>query len=203
MKRLIEFIKTTAIGGLIVIVPITFLILVFTQVLNIVAGLTNTIAGFLPFDPPVNAAAILAVAIFGVVLICFLTGLILQTGPGNALRNWLSRNIAERLPMYGMLRNLTQRFVGMEGTQFALAEINLYGSEARLLGFIVETLPDDRYAVFVPQAPIATIGHIYVLPKSNVHQLNASMADAVNAITQWGVGTDKLYPPKKPDLPKN
>jgi uncharacterized membrane protein len=193
MKRLIEFIKTAAIGGLVVIVPVAILAIVLAQVLSTVVGLTKGVADFLPFGELTNTAMILAIAVFGTVLICFVTGLLLQTGPGDALRNWLGRNIAERLPMYGMLRNLTQRFVGVEGTQFAVCEVDLYGSGARPLGFIVESLPGDRYAVFVPHAPIATIGQIYVLPDADVHMLDASMADAANAITQWGVGTAKLY----------
>jgi uncharacterized membrane protein len=193
VKGFVEFIKTTAIGGLVVIIPLTVIVVVLGQLLSTVIGLGDQLAQYLPFDALANATVLLVFAIIGVVLLCFLTGLLLQTRPGQAMKSWLGKNIAERIPMYGLIKNLTQRLVGMEGTQLTPAEIDLYGSDARVLGFIVESLPGDRYSVFVPNAPVVTIGQLYVLPRAAVHPLDASMADTVNAITQWGVGTEKLY----------
>ena len=150
-------------------------------------------ARYLPFDSLASNTVVLLVAVGGIVLICFLTGLLLRTRVGDSAKKWFEGWISERIPMYGLLRNLTQRLVGIEGTEMAPAEIDLYGTASRVIGFIVEELPDNRYSVFVPQAPIATIGQIYVLPKENVQRLDASMADAANAITQWGVGAELLY----------
>jgi uncharacterized membrane protein len=193
MKDLVDFIKTAAIGGLIVIIPLTVILLVLAQLLSVVVEVTSLAAEYLPFDSVASNTVVLLFAVGGIVGICFLTGLLLRTRIGDSAKNWFEGWISERIPMYGLLRNLTQRLVGIEGTEMAPAEINLYGTASRVIGFIVEELPDNRYAVFVPQAPVATMGQIYVLPKANVQRLDASMAEAANAITQWGVGTELLY----------
>ncbi len=193
MSKLVEFVKTTAIGGLVVIVPFAVLIFALNQVLQTLIALTGSAANALPFATLADTKMVLVVAVVGVIALCFVTGLLLRTRVGAAVKKWLERNIAERIPMYAMIRSLTQRFAGIKGVEFAPAEIDLYGSSARVLGFVVETLPNDHCSVFVPVAPAVTIGQIYILPQTNVHPLDAPVSEVVNSITQWGVGAKRLY----------
>jgi len=72
--------------------------------------------------------------------------------------------------------------------------VDLYGSSARALGFLIEQLPDGRCAVYIPHAPVATIGNIYVVDLGAIRTLGASVTDTVSAISQWGVDTRLLYP---------
>jgi uncharacterized membrane protein len=132
-------------------------------------------------------------SILGVIAICFLTGLLLLTGLGDKLLNEANSALANKIPMYGMIRTLTQRLTGTEGLSFAAAEVDLYGTDVRALGFIIEELPEDRLSVFVPLAPTVTVGQLYVLPRSCVTQLNKPPAEAANVITQWGIGSSELY----------
>jgi uncharacterized membrane protein len=193
MKRIIEFGKTTVIGGLVVIVPVTILILVLNNLLTVLVDLAGTAAEKTAFDVLTQTSVVIGTSVAIIVAICFVTGLILRTGTGHAMRQWIEKNIAERMPLYATLKNLTQRFVGVEGTQFTPAEIDIHGSAARVLGFVVESLPGDRYTVFVPHAPLATVGQIYILPRAQVEPLDAPLSDMVNSIAQWGLGSNRLY----------
>ena len=71
--------------------------------------------------------------------------------------------------------------------------MDLYGSPSRLLGLIVEVLPDDRIVVFIPVAPTPTVGQIHILPPERVKKLDATLGSVINSLTQWGVGTEKIY----------
>lgn len=44
----------------------------------------------------------------------------------------------------------------------------------------------------LPRLP-ATVGQLHLLPRDRVNVLDASLGNFVNSISQWGVGTDKLY----------
>jgi uncharacterized membrane protein len=98
--------------------------------------------------------------------------------------------------MYRALSNLTKAFVGEEGQQFQPVEIDLFASDVRALGFVVEELPDGRRAVFVPSAPVATVGNVYLVPASSLRPIPASVRDMTSVITQWGVEASRLveYP---------
>lgn len=196
MKRIFEFIKTTAIGGLLVIVPIAIILFVVGELFLGLTVVAREVVGWLGVGVD-DAIVMFAIAALVLVLLCFLTGLLVQTRLGSAVKGWLSRHVARRIPMYNAISSLTKRFAGVEGLQFAPIEVELFGSGARALGFLIEALPDDRSAVFVPSAPVATVGNIYIVNNDRVFPVDASVTDTVTVITQWGVDARDLYEGRK------
>ncbi len=195
MKRIIDFIKTTAIGGLLVIIPLTVVLFVLAQLFLGLYEISTAVLESFPIGTN-DAVTIFLLTALSLVGLCFLTGLAVQTRLGMALRDWFARKVAPRIPMYGALSNLTKRFVGVDGSEFSPVEVDLYGSDVMTLAFLVENLPDERCAVFVPMSPVTTIGNIFIVPASRVHSIDASIGDAVSVITQWGVDAKTLYEKK-------
>jgi len=193
MKIILEFLKTTVVGGLLVIIPLMILYFIFGELVDLLVQLTEPITKELPFTALVNVIIATLIAIAATVMFCFLTGLLVRTSWGGAIKNWIENKFLSRMPLYTMIKNLTGRFVGRTGEQFAPAEIDLYGSDSRLLGLIVEALPDGRLAVFIPSAPAATVGLVHILPQERVQKLEVPLGSVVNSITQWGVGTSAIY----------
>ena len=111
----------------------------------------------------------------------------------------MARNVAKRVPMYNAIASLTQRFAGIDGRDFVPVEVDIYGSGARAVGFLVETLPDDRCAVFIPTAPVATVGNLYLVPNDRVNRIGGTATDTLSVITQWGVEAGKLFRRKTAD----
>lgn len=192
MNRIFDFVKTTAIGGLLVIVPIAIILFVLIELFYGLYALAEEVTATLGIAVD-DAIIMVGIALIALIGLCFVTGLVLQTRVGGALRNWLSRNIGRRIPMFHAIANITRRFAGIQGTRFAPVEIDLYDSGTRAIGFLVETLPHDRCTVFVPSAPVATVGNIYVVAKHKVTPIEASIADTITVITQWGVDAGDLY----------
>ncbi len=192
MSRFINFLKTTALGGLLVIVPIAIVLFVLGQLLLALLSVVNEILAWLGIGID-DALFMSALALLALVGLCFVTGLVVRTRAGDALKGWFGRNVAKRIPMYGAIANLTRRFAGIDGEQFAPVEIDLYDSGTRSMGFLVESLPDGRCAVFVPTAPMATVGNLFILAKDKVRRIDASVTDTVSVITQWGVDVAQLY----------
>jgi uncharacterized membrane protein len=193
MKIILEFLKTTVVGGLLVVIPLMILYFIFGELVDLLVQLTGPITKELPFTALVNVIIATLIAIAVAVMICFLTGLLVRTRWGGAIKNWVENKFLSRMPLYTMIKNLTRRFVGGAGEQFAPAEIDLYGSDSRLLGLIVEVLPDGRVAVFIPFAPAATVGQVHILPQERVQKLEVPLGSVVNSITQWGVGTSEIF----------
>jgi uncharacterized membrane protein len=102
--------------------------------------------------------------------------------------------ILQRLPGYRMIRNLTHRFTGVDGTEFTPALVDLHGSGTRSPAFIVEEHEDGGYTVFMPLAPVPTIGQVHFVPRDRVTRIEAPFGEAVNTFMQWGVGSRKLFP---------
>jgi len=193
MKKLIEFIKITAVGGLVVIVPIAIVTIVIGDTFKQLIAVTKPLTEHMPFGPLTNSIiAVLAVA-FLVITIFFLAGLLLNTFWGKILKKWFEIKIFERIPMYSTLRGLTQRFVGIESAEFPVVEVDLYGTESRVLGIVVEKIPDGRLVVFIPISPLVTVGQLNIVPDSCVRKLDASLADMTKCISQIGLEAGKLF----------
>jgi len=188
MKALVGFLKTTLIGGLLIVVPIYLTVLLLAKALGGMVALLGPIVALLP-EGVHHFRQIVAIAL--VVLVCFMLGLIARTGLGRRAIEIFERRVLERMPGFAMLRSVVRRVSGSsDDTQFqpVLVEIE----EALTPAFIVEELDDDRFVVLVPSVPTPAAGSLYILPRQRVHWVDAPVTEAVAVITRWGAGTSRL-----------
>lgn len=193
MKNLITFFKTTVIGGLVVILPLAIIVFVAGDTVNSLIVITKPMTQDLPFGPFVNALIALVIVIAGIIAICFSAGFLLSTLWGGAIKNWLEKKFFERIPMYTTLRGLTQKFAGIESADFPVIEADLYNSDNRVLGVLVDTLPDERHVVYVPSSPMVTVGQVHILPAARITQTDLSMSETISCLSQMGIEAQKLY----------
>ncbi len=187
MSKVMEFSKTTLIGGLLVILPVALIGLLLLKAMTLVETLLGPIMSLLPHE--VFLPRVIALLI--IIGFCFLTGLILQTRIGRLIYQTGERRILERLPGYTLMRSLSRQLAGQEdGVSFSPALVEI---EAALVpAFLVEEHEDGSYTVFVPASPTPTIGSLYILPRERVHPLDVSFAKVVECVSQWGMGSGKL-----------
>jgi len=115
MPKLIEFLETTALGGLLVLVPLLLLYLLLAEVLGLVVTAATPIADLFPkgtFDR-VNIPVVWALIL--IVGVSFLIGLGLRSETGRRLGGWIERIILGRLPVYSALKRLTTGFIETGG----------------------------------------------------------------------------------------
>ncbi len=195
MRRIVDFLKTTILGGLFVLLPVVVVILLLSLAVAAVVGVMKPLMELLPIKSVAGLAAVTLAALLLLLVFCFLTGLLVRMRLVRLAKEWVERFLLERLPGYLMFKNLTRRLAGEQGIEFAPGLMDLYGSEARALGLIVEEHEDGRFTVFVPLSPMATVGQVFLLPSSRVQKLEAKFVDVVNSLTQWGMESTKLLQP--------
>jgi uncharacterized membrane protein len=195
MRKFGDFLKTTIIGGFLVLLPVVVVILLLSLAVATVVNAMEPLMEMLPLKSVGGLAVATLAAILLLLVFCFLTGLLVQMRIGRLGKEWLERILLERLPGYLMFKNLTRRVAGEEGIEFAPGLVDLYGSEARALGFIVEEHQDGTFTIFIPLSPMATVGQVFVLPGPQVQKLEAKFVDVVNSLTQWGMESKKLLKP--------
>lgn len=192
MKTLAEFTRTTLIGGVLIILPVYVAVLLLAKA---VAGLLALLA---PVTAQIPAGVQFRQVIAALLLIaaCFFMGLIVRTGPGLRAKNACERAVLERLPGYAFFRGLARRLTGHRDEHTmepCLAEIE----EALVPAFIVETLENDQYTVFVPSAPTPMAGSIYILPTERVHPVDIPFTKAIGVISKWGDGCGEFLRAKQ------
>ena len=199
-QKLVSFLVSTTLAGLLLLVPLVLLAFVLYTVYDLLITLARETGINLPFSEVVDGLVIGATALLAVVLACFFIGLALRTSIGRALESRYDSLLEKYLPVVGMVRNLVMQIVGSNDDVLKLkpAEVNLHGGSSRQYALVVEELPDGRIVVFVPSVPAATIGALHVLPPEAVVILDAPVQEMLNAVTQWGAGASIIYQQKTP-----
>ena len=187
MKGLAELIKTTLIGGLLVVLPIYLSVLL----------LAKTVAGLLSLLSPVTAAIPAdarfrqVIAILIMIAICLVVGLLVRTTLGRRVKTAFERSVLEKIPGYTLLRGLTKRVSGDQSdVAFRPALVEL--EDALSPAFIIEELEDGRYTVLVPSVPTPAAGALFILPRERVHPVDVPFTQAVKVISKWGVGAGAM-----------
>ena len=137
------------------------------------------------------------VAILVLVSICFITGLVVRTGPGLRAKNAFEEAVLSKLPGYALLRGLAGRLAGRADEPIfapALAEIE----EALVPALIIEELEDGLYTVLVPSVPTPMAGALYILSRERVHPVDVSFTKALKVFTKWGTGAGEFVRAMQP-----
>jgi uncharacterized membrane protein len=187
MKYAREFVTSTVVGGLFIVVPVYLAVVLLLKGMKSVGGLVRPIAVLIPDWLP--AERLLSLVL--VLALCFLVGMAVRTRSGRAVRERMERVFFERLPGYGLLRSLTQRLAGDNDErtwQPALVEIE----DALVPAFIIEEFDDGRFTVFVPSVPTPLAGAVYVLRRERVHLLDVPFTQAIRSVSRWGAGSKDL-----------
>ena len=187
MKYAREFVTSTLVGGLLIVVPVYLAVLLLLKGMKSAATLVRPFAALLPdWIPAENLFSLLLVLI-----ICFIVGVAVRTRSGRAVRERMEVALFGRLPGYGLIKSLTQRLAGdSEESAWTPALIEL--EDALVPAFIIETLDDGRLTVFVPSVPTPLAGAVYVLSSDRVHILDVPFTQAIRSISRWGSGSSDL-----------
>lgn len=196
MKQLFEFFKTTVAGGFFVVLPVVLIILVIITTVGEVKGILAPIAAMLPLDIFASESLRNVIALLIILAICFAAGILVRTTLGGKFWSWVNQTLLDKIPGYTLFRTFSRQLANTEDTsQFQPAVIQLQ-DETRVLVFIVEEHANGDCTVLFPTAPTPLMGEVHYVPARLVKKLDVPMSEAISCITQWGLGSAKLFNPQ-------
>jgi uncharacterized membrane protein len=191
MKQFVEFLKTTVIGGLFLLLPVLLLYMLLTEALQLVAGLATPIADLFPKGVFAQVEVPVLIALILIVGVSFLLGLALRSAALSRLGGWIESTVLSRLPAYTVLKRLTMGFAKEEAAAFKPGL--LISTEGwRDIVYVIEDHGDGHLTVLVPWAPTAFSGSVKVVSRDRVEMLDANIGDVSKVLSLWGVGTREL-----------
>lgn len=188
-----SFLKTTLLGGLVVILPVTVILAVFgwlyVKVTTWIQPLTNVVVKMLGLGEFVADLIVIAV----IVGFCFVIGLAVKTQFGRFVHDKLESKVLKIAPGYNIVKETVLQFLGRKQSPFSrVALVQLFESRTRATAFITDEHPDGSYTVFVPTGPNPTSGQIFHLEKPFVHPVDVRVEEAMRSIISCGAGSSKL-----------
>ncbi len=196
MKRIKSFFKTSILGGLIVILPITICLYVFKWIFNSVTDIiqvpTNLIMANISLIEDRELLADTLVALI-ILIICFIVGVIVKTQFGKIFYRSAENYLLKVLPGYSMIKEIVIQFLGDKQSPFSsVALVQVFENDTLMTAFVTDSHEDDSYTVFIPTGPNPTSGNIYHLKEQYVHHIDVGVEDAMRSIISCGAGSTKL-----------
>ena len=193
MRNLLEFFKTTIIGGFLVLLPVVAVLVLIGIAVNSVVSIIAPVAAKLPMKTIGGYAAVTLLAVLLIPGFLFPGRPAGATAPGATAPDLAGKPAAPapaRLH-HDQESNPTGGRSGGNGIRAGPDRSLRFRGQGHRADR--RELDDGRLTVFVPISPTSTLGQIYILPADKVIKLNARFLDVVNTLTQWGVESKKVF----------
>ena len=191
---MLQFIKTTVMGGIVFLVPIVILVAIIGKALALASHFAAPLAEILPIETFAGFAVVNLLAFLILVLVCFLAGLAAKTGPARRFVNSLEDKILSKVPAYEFLKSKMTAMVPAdeaEGLKPVLARFD----DAWQIAFEVERIEGGMVTLFLPGAPDPWSGSVCYMTEDRVKSLDVNLLPTLNALKGLGKGSvQKLQP---------
>ena len=194
-KRLRNFFRTTLIGGVVALAPLTLIILLFRWVINLIGRNLTPVVDKLMQDPDPNPYIKLALYVLtftAIVLFFFIIGIIVRSRMFAFLNKAEDRYLL-KIPGYRLAKETVQQFFGKNRSFFReVVLVDIFNSGVLMTGFITDD-QGEIITVFVPTGPNPTSGNIYHMPKDRVMKTRASVDTGMKSIISCGAGSEQVF----------
>lgn len=199
METIKTFIKTTLLGGTLVVLPIVILILVFNWLYEFMADKLKPLTYIIVETARMQEFAAAVLALFIILISFFLVGLVIRTKVGRFIFEFMENTVLSRIPLYKIIKETTIQLMGNGKTLFKnVALVNIFGNDTMITAFVTDVHDNGLYTVFVPSGPAPTAGFIYHVKKENVQILDYPVEKAMKTIFSLGAGSIDLMRSIKP-----
>jgi uncharacterized membrane protein len=205
MDRLKHFLKTSLLGGVVVILPVAILVSVSIWIFDLIASWIQPLTNIVIKDTQTNEFIAAAFVIILIMTVCFFVGVLVRTRLGGFFYKQVETRILRLAPGYSMIKEtVLQLFGSRKDSPFSsVALAQIFCNSTMATCFITDTHDDGSYTVFVPTGPNPTSGLIYHLQGKYVHPVPIPVQDAMRSIISCGAGSRKLMEQHCPDLVRN
>jgi uncharacterized membrane protein len=187
MQKTKSIFRTNVVYGLIVLFPLAIIVLLLAKMVEIM----ELIAAPLNLDSYTSVALVIVLSIILLFVFCFAVGAILRTRLGALSFERFELTVLKQIPGYKIISNVLKGFAEKK-TAYPGALVRLFGSETAVFGFVMEEHDNGLVTVFVPSAPVLTVGTVYVVKREQLTILDAGAIAVTECISQWGIGSQKI-----------
>jgi uncharacterized membrane protein len=189
-RTILAFIRTTIVGGVMLLLPILLALFVLQHGLKLAVKLSAPAARMLPDSMFGGVAAGTAAAIFMLFSFAFIFGLFARTGVGQRVFSWLENSIIGSLPQFNFARGIADT---VEGSDQGSIEVVLLPTDAGMtIGLMFERQAGPWFTVFIPSAPQWTTGSVVYAKSSDIVPLDISFAKAIRIQRKLGGGSESV-----------
>jgi len=189
-KRFINFLKTTAIGGLLFLLPLIVLGALFGQIAPIVVSVASFLNEYIPVRTATGIAILVGLSIAIILLLCFVAGMFARWSLGRKISVAFEKRLALLFPRYSVLKDQMADTIGGNETKPQMKPVLVMFDEYQRIAF--ETERDEKKGlatIYLPGSPDPWSGKVVILKLERVTRLDTDFGHAAATCEQVGRGS--------------
>jgi len=186
MKKIARFLKTTAIGGLLFLLPLIVIGVLIGQVVAMLMTVNKTLGEIIPDQTPGGMALLILLAIAIVLLVCFGAGLLARRSLGRRISKGFEKKLMLLFPRYSIFKDQLAGSIGGDETKPRMKPVLARFDDSLRIGFEMARTDAVLVTVYLPGAPDPWSGSVVFLKNDRVQPLGTEFGDTVGIFEKLG-----------------
>ncbi|XZE21886.1 DUF502 domain-containing protein [Pirellulaceae bacterium SH449] len=205
LPRSVSFLKATAIGGLVFLLPIVAVAFVLSYVFQVAQQTYKAIDPLLPdfFHSSFGVAVLFLGGVAGVVVACFASGLVATRSIAREGNQWIENNLLKVFPKYAIYKELLAGTLSGDLHSPTMKPVYIEHQGYLRLAFETNRQSDGRVTVYMPGSPDPWNGFLALVLADQVKSAGLSFAEAVSQLEQMGRVTNSSFEEQQCDQPSD
>ncbi len=149
-SRLARFLRSTATGGLIFLLPLAVLLALLGQVYSMVLAIAKPLHAWIPVYTPLGISLLFLAALAILVLLCFVAGLAAQRAIGRKFSSTIEKQLVTVFPKYAIYKDLLAGNLKHETIGPSLKPVLVECMDGLSIAFESDRLPNGLVVVYFP-----------------------------------------------------
>lgn len=190
--RSIGFVKATALGGVLFLLPLAVVLGLLGYVYGFVVVIYEPLLAWLPVRTAAGIAMLFAIVVIALLFVCFAAGLMAHRAIGRKMANLIEKYLTTFFPKYAIYKDLLAGNIGGTFDVPTLKPVLVTTPDCRRIAFESDRLADNSVVVFFPGSPDTWIGSVGIVTADKVEPLNIPFNDTVGILEQLGRNSQKV-----------
>ncbi len=180
------FVKTTAIGGLIFLLPLGVIGWLLSYVFNIVMAIYKPLKEHLPFEGTLSLALLFLAAIGVLLGLCFICGLATRRAIARKFSQTIEKQLVTFFPKYAIYKDMVAGNIGGDAVTPSLKPVTVRFDDYLRIGFESGRTAQGLVIVYLPGSPDPWIGSVALVADDRVAALDVNFNETAGICERLG-----------------
>jgi uncharacterized membrane protein len=197
MAAIVAFVRKTAVGGVLFLLPVTLAVFLIGHLLTLLRPPARKLAALVG-QSGISPFWLTVILVIVLVAVAFLAGLVAATAAGRLVARRLESLVLMQMPGYGLLKRAASEAAGnlsAIGAGPRDTAVMIRNGDGWQLGFVMADVGERSCAVFLPDAPTPESGTLLFVAHDRIADSGMNTAEALACLRRLGAGARNLVLP--------
>jgi uncharacterized membrane protein len=186
------FLKTTAIGGLIFLLPLAAIGGLLGYVFNIMLVIYEPAKDYLPDSSYGVTSLLFLIAVGVLVLLCFLCGLAARRAIARKFTQAVEKNLVMVFPKYAIYKDILAGNIGGDSHSPSLIPVTIHFDDSIRIGYEAGRTERGLVIVYLPGSPDPWLGSVVLVQPERIQPLDVEFNETSAICERLGRGSERL-----------